>query len=157
MGSCQHHLFIKSVHSYKGTLSLIPTTRPFQLPSTEWANNSKESPPFTFPHLYTEPTGSFPSRSPLSKSEILKGPSQKYLEANEVKYFSPGGGGRGRRFHGNYYTFSKKKWLHACVYHHRMKPKVGRNFTSERGGEGVKGEVKNNSLHWLQGIFETVP
>ena len=39
-----------------------------------------------------------------------------------------------------------------------MKPKVGRNFTSERGGgEGVKGEVKNISLHWLQGIFETVP
>ena len=34
-----------------------------------------------------------------------------------------------------------------------MKPKVGRNFTSERG-EGVKGEVKNISLHWLQGIFE---
>ena len=50
----------------------------------------------------------------------------------------------------------QKKWLHACVYHHRMKPKVGRNFTSERG-EGVKGEVKNISLHWLQGIFETVP
>ena len=39
-----------------------------------------------------------------------------------------------------------------------MKPKVGRNFTSERGGgEGVKGEVKNISLHWLEGIFETVP
>ena len=38
-----------------------------------------------------------------------------------------------------------------------MKPKVGRNFTSERGGRGVKGEVKNISLHWLQGIFETVP
>ena len=38
-----------------------------------------------------------------------------------------------------------------------MKPKVGRNFTSERGGGGVKGEVKNISLHWLQGIFETVP
>ena len=38
-----------------------------------------------------------------------------------------------------------------------MKPKVGRNFTSERGGgDGVKGEVKNISLHWLQGIFETV-
>ena len=37
-----------------------------------------------------------------------------------------------------------------------MKPKVGRNFTSERG-EGVKREVKNISLHWLQGIFETVP
>ena len=37
-----------------------------------------------------------------------------------------------------------------------MKPKVGRNFTSERG-EGVKGEVTNISLHWLQGIFETVP
>ena len=37
-----------------------------------------------------------------------------------------------------------------------MKPKVGRNFTSERG-EGVKGEVKNISLHWLQGISETVP
>ena len=60
------------------------------------------------------------------------------------------------RFHGHYFTFSKKNWLHACVYHHRMKPKVGRNFTSERG-EGVKGEVKNISLHWLQGIFETVP
>ena len=53
--------------------------------------------------------------------------------------------------------FPPKNWLHACVYHHRMKPKVGRNFTSERGGEGVKGEVKNISLHWLQGIFETVP
>ena len=39
-----------------------------------------------------------------------------------------------------------------------MKPKVGRDFASERGGgEGVKGEVKNISLHWLQGIFETVP
>ena len=38
-----------------------------------------------------------------------------------------------------------------------MKPKIGRNFTSERGGEGVKGKVKNISLHWLQGIFETVP
>ena len=39
-----------------------------------------------------------------------------------------------------------------------MKPKAGRNFTSGRGGgEGVKGEVKNISLHWLQGIFETVP
>ena len=50
----------------------------------------------------------------------------------------------------------QKNWLHACVYHHRMKPKVGRNFTSERG-EGVKGEVKNISLHWIQGIFETVP
>ena len=50
----------------------------------------------------------------------------------------------------------KKNWLHACVYHHRMKPKVGRNFTSERG-EGVKGEMKNISLHWPQGIFETVP
>ena len=37
-----------------------------------------------------------------------------------------------------------------------MKPKVGRNFTSERG-EGVKGEVTNISLNWLQGIFETVP
>ena len=35
-----------------------------------------------------------------------KGPSQKYLEANEVKYFSLGGGGR--RFHGHYFTFSKK-------------------------------------------------
>ena len=30
------------------------------------------------------------------------------------------------------------------------------DLTSERG-EGVKGEVKNISLHWLQGIFETVP
>ena len=79
-----------------------------------------------------------------------------------MKYFSLGGGGGGggvRRFHGHYFTFSKKNWLHACVYHHRMKAKVGRNFTSERvgGGEGVKGEVKNISLHWLQGIFETVP
>ena len=64
------------------------------------------------------------------------GPSQKYLEANEVKYFSLRGG---RRFHGHYFTFSKKM------------PKVGRKFTSERG-EGVKGEVKNISLHWLQGI-----
>ena len=54
------------------------------------------------------------------------------------------------------FHFFKKNWLHACVYHHRMKPKVGRYFTSERG-EGVKGEVKNISLHWLQGIFETVP
>ena len=52
--------------------------------------------------------------------------------------------------------FQKKLASYACVYHHRMKPKVGRNFTSERG-EGVKGEVKNISLHWLQGIFETVP
>ena len=43
------------------------------------------------------------------------------------------------RFHGHYFTFSKKNWLtsyRACVYHHRMKPKVGRNFTSERGGGG---------------------
>ena len=54
------------------------------------------------------------------------------------------------------FHFFKNNWLHACVYHHRMKPKVGRNFTSERGG-GVKGEVKNISLHWLKGIFETVP
>ena len=52
--------------------------------------------------------------------------------------------------------FQRKIGFRACVYHHRMKPKVGRNFTSERG-EGVKGEVKNISLHWLQGIFETVP
>ena len=89
-----------------------------------------------------------------SQVRATKGPSQKYLEANEVKYFSLWGGGR--RFHGHYFTFSTKNWLHACAYHHRMKPKVGRNFTSERG-EGVKGEVKNISLHWLQGIFETVP
>ena len=27
--------------------------------------------------------------------EVTKGPSQKYLEANEVKYFSLGGGGGG--------------------------------------------------------------
>ena len=38
-------------------------------------------------------------------------------------------------------SFFKKNWLtsyRACVYHHRMKPKVGRNFTSERlgGGQG---------------------
>ena len=83
-----------------------------------------------------------------------KGPSQKYLEANEVKYFSLGGGGR--RFHGHYFTFSKEIGFMLVFYHHRMKPKVGRNFTSERG-EGVKGEVANISLHWLQGIFETVP
>ena len=88
----------------------------------------------------------------------VKGPSQKYLEANEVKYFSLGV--RVRRFHGHYFIFffQKKNWLHACIYHHRMKPKVGRNFTSERGrGEGLKGEVKHISLHWLQGIIETVP
>ena len=54
-----------------------------------------------------------------------------------------------RRFHGHYFTFSKEIGFRACVYHHRMKPKVGRNFTSERGGGGggVKGEVKNI---WLQ-------
>ena len=65
-----------------------------------------------------------------------KGPSQKYLEANEVKYFSLGGKGVGDfmvTFH-----FFKNNWLHACVYHHRMKPKVGRNFTSERGGRGSR-------------------
>ena len=50
-----------------------------------------------------------------------------------------------------------QKFASGLVYHYRMKPKVGRNFTSEGGGEGVKGEVKNISLHWLQGIFETVP
>ena len=32
----------------------------------------------------------------------------------------------------------QKNWLHACVYHHRMKPNVGRNFTSERGGRGSR-------------------
>ena len=42
---------------------------------------------------------------------LTKGPSQKYLEANEVKYFSLGGGGR--RFHGHYFTFSKK--LASCL------------------------------------------
>ena len=67
----------------------------------------------------------------------VKGPSQKYLEANEVKYCSLGGGG-GRRFHGHYFTLKKKNLLHACVYHYRMKPKVGRNFTSERGGRGSR-------------------
>ena len=52
----------------------------------------------------------------------------------------------------------QRKLASYTVYHHRMKPKVGRNFTSERGGgEGAKGEVKNISLHCLQGIFETVP
>ena len=71
----------------------------------------------------------------LTRPDTPKGPSQKYLEANEVKYFSLGGGG-GRQFHGHYFTFSKKSWRHACVYHHRMKPKVGRNFTSESGGGG---------------------
>ena len=40
--------------------------------------------------------------------DICKGSSQKYLEANEVKYLSLGGGGC-RRFHGHYFTFSKKK------------------------------------------------
>ena len=50
----------------------------------------------------------------------------------------------------------QKNWCHACVYHHRMKPKVGRNFTSERGGGG-QGRSEKISLHWLQGIFETVP
>ena len=41
--------------------------------------------------------------------EGTKGPSQKYLEANEVKYFSlGGGGGGGRRFHGHYLTFLTK-------------------------------------------------
>ena len=40
--------------------------------------------------------------------QSCKGPSQKYLEANEVKYFSGGGGGGGRRVHGHYFTFSKK-------------------------------------------------
>ena len=84
--------------------------------------------------------------------QCSKGPSQKYLEANEVKYFSLGG--RGYVISWSLFHFFKKDWLHACVYHHRMKPKVGRNFTSERG-EGAKGEVKNISLHWLQGIFET--
>ena len=36
------------------------------------------------------------------------------------------------QFHGHYFTFSKKIGFRACVYHHRMKPKVGRNFTSAR-------------------------
>ena len=58
-----------------------------------------------------------------------KGPSQKYLEANEVKYFSLGGEGVGD--------------FMVTISHFQ--------------GEGVKGEVKNISLHWLQGIFETVP
>ena len=62
-----------------------------------------------------------------------KGPSQKYLEANEVKYFSLGGG---EAISWSLFHFFKRNWLHACVYHHRMKPKVGRNFTSERGGGG---------------------
>ena len=62
-----------------------------------------------------------------------KGPSQKYIDANEVKYFSLGGEGVGD-FMVTISLFQKQKnWLHSCVYHHRMKPKVGRNFTSERG------------------------
>ena len=32
--------------------------------------------------------------------------------------------------------FQKEIGFRACVYHHRMKPKVRRNFTSERGGGG---------------------
>ena len=30
----------------------------------------------------------------------------------------------------------QQKFASCCAYHHRMKPKVGRNFTSERGGGG---------------------
>ena len=56
-----------------------------------------------------------------------------------------GGGGVGD-FMVTISLFQQQNWLHACVYHDRMKPKVGRNFTSERGEE-VKGEVKNISLH----------
>ena len=68
---------------------------------------------------------------------VSKGLSKKYLEANEVKHFSLGGEGVGDFM----VTISlfQKNWLtsyRACVYHHRMKPKVGRNFTSERGGGG---------------------
>ena len=65
---------------------------------------------------------------------MCKGPSQKYLEANEVKYCSLGREGGGDFM----VTISlfKNKLASSCVYHHRMKPKVGRNFTSERGGGG---------------------
>ena len=34
------------------------------------------------------------------------------------------------------FHFFKKKLASFLCYHHRMKPKVGRNFTSERGGGG---------------------
>ena len=66
------------------------------------------------------------------KAVSCKGPSQKYLEANEVKYFSLRGEGVGD-FMVTISLFQKKIAFRACVYHHRMKPKVGRNFTSERG------------------------
>ena len=33
----------------------------------------------------------------MHNTHCTKGPSQKYLEANEVKYFSLGGGGGGGR------------------------------------------------------------
>ena len=58
-----------------------------------------------------------------------------------MKYFSLGGGGGVSDFMVTISLFPQKKWLtsyRACVYHHRMKPKVGRNFTSERGGGGSR-------------------
>ena len=42
------------------------------------------------------------------KALQLRDRLKKYLKANEVKYYSLGGGGGGRRFHGHYFTFSKK-------------------------------------------------
>ena len=83
-----------------------------------------------------------------------KGPSQKYLEANEVKYFSllpsppP----------------LSQKWnsvlLLASFYDGRHKHEA--NFCGKSEIVIMKSPtpsplVKNISLHWLQGIFETVP
>ena len=47
------------------------------------------------------------------------------------------------------FHFFQKNWLHACVYHHRMKPKVGRNFTSERGGGSRGSREKWKIFHFI--------
>ena len=89
-------------------------------------------------------------RAGLGVSIAIKGPSQKYLKANEVKYFSLGvGGGVGVGDFMVTISLFLKNWLRsyrACVYHHRMKPKVGPNFTSERGGGQGRSEKYFTSL-----------
>ena len=52
-----------------------------------------------------------------------------------MKYFSLGGGEGVGDFMVTISLFQKELASYT-VYHHRMKPKVGRNFTSERGGGG---------------------
>ena len=83
-----------------------------------------------------------------------KEPSQKYLEANEVKYFSllP------------WPPPPSQKWnsvlLLASFYDGKHKHEANSFWKSEivtMKSPTPSPLVKNISLHWLQGIFETVP